>query len=474
MVSVQAQKLSMKDKVGYALGDCGNNLTFFLSSSYLMVFYMKVMGINPGVIGTLFMVARIIDAITDVTVGRIVDIRKPSKDGKYRPWIKWFCGPVAILSFLMYQSSLADMPMGFKIAYMYVTYILWGSVFYTAVNIPYGSMAMAITQDPGQRTVLSTYRGYSSQITGLVLSVALPLIVYTSDAQGNQIMDGDRFTLVSGILSLLAVVSYILCYRWTTERVKIEGVRSPQGNKQGTSFFKDLAIVLKNRAFIGTVLAAIFLLLALAGAGQLYQYLYIDVFANPVVLSIVSVVQSVVGILVGFVSIQISNRFGKKEAGAFLTFTSALVYFILYFLNVRNAWIFCVVVAFSYIGMGYINMVIWANIGDVIDDQEVRTGRGNVGLNFSVYSFARKLGSAFAGGVVGWGLEFIGYDQTLLSQTETIKQGIYNLSTLIPGVSYLLVAMSLFFIYPLTKEIVEKNGKILQERRTKNAVQKEM
>jgi GPH family glycoside/pentoside/hexuronide:cation symporter len=265
-----------------------------------------------------------------------------------------------------------------------------------------------------------------------------------------------------------------LCYRWTTERVKIEGVRSPQGNKQGTSFFKDLAIVLKNRAFIGTVLAAIFLLLALAGAGQLYQYLYIDVFANPVVLSIVSVVQSVVGILVGFVSIQISNRFGKKEAGAFLTFTSALVYFILYFLNVRNAWIFCVVVAFSYIGMGYINMVIWANIGDVIDDQEVRTGRGNVGLNFSVYSFARKLGSAFAGGVVGWGLEFIGYDQTLLSQTETIKQGIYNLSTLIPGVSYLLVAMSLFFIYPLTKEIVEKNGKILQERRTKNAVQKEM
>jgi GPH family glycoside/pentoside/hexuronide:cation symporter len=322
--------------------------------------------------------------------------------------------------------------------------------------------------------VLSTYRGYSSQITGLVLSVALPLIVYTSDAQGNQIMDGDRFTLVSGILSLLAVVSYILCYRWTTERVKIEGVRSPQGNKQGTSFFKDLAIVLKNRAFIGTVLAAIFLLLALAGAGQLYQYLYIDVFANPVVLSIVSVVQSVVGILVGFVSIQISNRFGKKEAGAFLTFTSALVYFILYFLNVRNAWIFCVVVAFSYIGMGYINMVIWANIGDVIDDQEVRTGRGNVGLNFSVYSCARKLGSAFAGGVVGWGLEFIGYDQTLLSQTETIKQGIYNLSTLIPGVSYLLVAMSLFFIYPLTKEIVEKNGKILQERRTKNAVQKEM
>ena len=126
----------MRDKIGYMFGDFGNDFTFILSSSFMLKFYTDVMGIGAAVVGMLMMAARFIDAITDVTMGQIVDRSKPTEDGKFRPWIRRICGPVAISSFLIYQSGLAGMPYWFKVGWMIVTYILWGSIFYTAVNIP--------------------------------------------------------------------------------------------------------------------------------------------------------------------------------------------------------------------------------------------------------------------------------------------------------------------------------------------------
>ena len=146
----------MKDRLGYMFGDFGNDFTFILSSMFMMKFYTDIMGLSAGVVGMLMMVARFVDAFTDVTMGQIVDRSRPTKDGKFRPWIKRMCGPVAIASFLMYQSGLAGMSYGFKVAYMIVTYLLWGSVFYTSINIPYGSMASAVSADPTDRASLST------------------------------------------------------------------------------------------------------------------------------------------------------------------------------------------------------------------------------------------------------------------------------------------------------------------------------
>ena len=134
----KAAPFGMKDKVGYMFGDFGNDFTFLLSSSFLMKFYTDVMGVNAAIVGMVMMIARFVDAFTDVGMGQIVDHSKPNKDGKFRPWIKRMCGPVAIASFLIYQSGLAGMPYGFKVAWLFVTYILWGSIFYTSINIPYG------------------------------------------------------------------------------------------------------------------------------------------------------------------------------------------------------------------------------------------------------------------------------------------------------------------------------------------------
>ena len=111
----------IKDKLGYLFGDFGNDFTFILSSSFLMKFYTDVMGVSPAVVGTIMAIARFVDAFTDVTMGRICDRSKTTKNGKFRPWLLRMCGPVAISSFLMYQSSLANLPYTAKVIYLFIT-----------------------------------------------------------------------------------------------------------------------------------------------------------------------------------------------------------------------------------------------------------------------------------------------------------------------------------------------------------------
>ena len=125
----------MRDKIGYLFGDFGNDFTFVLSSSFLMKFYTDVMGVDGFVVGIVMMVARFVDAFTDVTMGRICDRSKTLPAGKFKPWILRMCAPVAIASFLIYQNAIAGWPMAAKIAYLFVVYILWGSIFYTSINI---------------------------------------------------------------------------------------------------------------------------------------------------------------------------------------------------------------------------------------------------------------------------------------------------------------------------------------------------
>ena len=133
----EVRDFGRRDKIGYMFGDFGNDFTFIFASSFLMVFYTKVLGISGGMVGTLFLVARFVDAFTDVTMGRIVDAAPPARDGKFRCWIRRMCGPVALSSFLMYQTAMAQASMSWKIIYMYVTYLLWGSATSPHYMLPY-------------------------------------------------------------------------------------------------------------------------------------------------------------------------------------------------------------------------------------------------------------------------------------------------------------------------------------------------
>ena len=176
----------LRDKLGYLFGDFGNDFSFIFASSYLMVFYTKVLGLSGFAVGLLFLAARVVDAFTDVTMGRIVDTMEPAKDGRFRPWIRRMCVPVAVASTIMYVYVVRDWPYGAKMTYVVITYLLWSSFCYTAINIPYGSMASVISADAGERASLSTYRSLGASLASLVIGVLVPLFIYETDDAGNQ------------------------------------------------------------------------------------------------------------------------------------------------------------------------------------------------------------------------------------------------------------------------------------------------
>lgn len=456
----ETRPFGIRDKLGYMFGDFGNDFTFIFASSFLLVFYTKVLGIPSAYVGVLFLVARCIDAFTDITMGRVVDVCRPAKDGRFRPWIRRMCGPVALASFLMYQSGLSGASMGVKIAYMYVTYILWGSIFYTTINIPYGSMASVVSAEPAHRASLSTFRSVGAALASMIIGVGAPLLVYTKDAQGNQVVDGPRFTLIAGVFSLLAIVCYLLCYVMTAERVK-----QPEMEKAAQPDFGETAAALvTNRALLAIIGAAMMLMLSQLLMQSMNNYLFADYFKNTVALSLINLLNTAVILLVAPFVVPLTKKYGKKETGAVAMLLAGVSFIVLFFLKIRDPFVFCGLVSIASIGIAYFNLIIWANITDVIDYQEIRTGSRDDGTVYAVYSFARKIGQALAGGLGGFALAAIGYDELAAGQTQRVNDGIYAVSTLIPGIGLLTVALILAFAYPLGRSAVQANTAQLQKR----------
>lgn len=452
----------MRDKLGYMFGDFGNDFTFVLSSSFLLKFYTDVMGVSAGVVGIIMMLARFVDAFTDVGMGRICDKSRVTPNGKFKPWILRMCGPVAIASFLIYQSSLADMPMAFKIGYLFVTYILWGSIFYTAVNIPYGSMASAISAEPGDRQSLSTYRSMGATLAGLFIGAGVPLVAYDK-IDGNAVLNGGRFTLIAGIFSILAVVCYLLCYVLTTERVMPQRSDEVAKNNSVRVMFQN---AVKNRALLSIIAASIVMLLAQLTMQSMANYVFPNYYGSPEA-QIVSTFMMLLG-MVGAAAVTkpLANKFGKAEIAVVSNLLAVAVSILLFFLRPESVWIYVVIQAVSWFGLGVFTMVSWALITDVIDYSELKNGVREDGSVYALYSFARKLGQAAAAGLTGFLLDFIGYSASTAFD-EKVLEGIYDISTLVPALGFGLLAGILWFWYPLHKKEVDANVAALKEKHEK-------
>lgn len=447
-----------KDKIGYMFGDFGNDFTFILSSSFMLKFYTDVMGIHAAVVGVLMMAARFVDAFTDVAMGQIVDRSKPTKDGKFKPWLRRMCGPVAISSFLVFQSGFANMPYLFKVVWMIVTYILWGSIFYTSINIPYGSMASAISADAKDRASLSTWRSIGSTLAGLVIGVGTPLFAYET-VNGNTILSGNRMTIIAGVFSVMAVICYMLCFKLATERVEV-----PQNN---TKFnFGDLMkSLVTNRSLIGIIAAAILLLLVMLTMQGMNAYLVPNFYGNVAAQSVAALAGSLVMLVVcAPLATKLSAKYGKKELAIGSCLFGAVVYLICWVLKPENPYTYVVFYVVANIGVGFFNMVIWAMITDVIDDAEVKNGVREDGTIYSVYSFARKIGQALSSGMIGALLSVIGYSAATAFNPEVVN-GIFNMTCIIPAIGFVGIALVLMFLYPLSKNRVEANVLELKKRR---------
>lgn len=447
----------MKDKIGYAFGDFGNDFTSILSSMFMMKFYTDIMGIGAGVVGGLMMAARFVDAVTDVTMGQIVDRSKPTKDGKFKPWIKRMCGPVAIASFLIYQSAFAGMSYGFKVAWMIITYILWGSIFYTSINIPYGSMASAVSSDPADRAQLSTWRNIGATFAQLFIGVGTPLVAYVT-VDGKTVLDGGRMTIIAGVFSVMAIICYLLCFNLVRERVVVEA------NNEKLDIGKMLKDLVTNRALLGIIIAAILLLLAQLGMNGMAGYVYPNYYQSATAQSVASLLGSVAMLVIcAPLASKFAAIYGKKEMSAVSCIGGAIAFAVCLFLKPQNPYVYVVFATLGMVAIGFFNMVIWAMITDVIDDAEVKNGIREDGTIYAVYSFARKVGQALSSGMVGALLTMIGYSDATAFEPE-VTSGIFTMSCIIPIIGFVAVALALIFIYPLSKSRVEANVAALAKR----------
>lgn len=455
--NVVQRPFGIRDKMGYLFGDFGNDFTFIFSTMMLMKFYTDVMGVSAGVVGLVMTIARVVDAFTDITMGRICDRARPTEAGKFKPWLLRMCVPVALASFLIYQSALAGAEMWVKIAYLFVTYILWGSVFYTSINIPYGSMASAVSANPDDRQSLSTFRTMGAMLAGSIIGVLLPLIAYEK-VDGAETLIGPRVTIAAGVFSVLAIGCYVLCYTLVTERVRPE-----QSNEKQDSVGQMLASALKNRALIAIIAASIVMLLSQLTMQNMSGYVYPDYYNNAAAQS-ASTLMMMVGMLLAAALVKpIAKRIGKTEVSVISSLFAAAVNVVLFFIRPENVWVYAGFQLLSWIGLGMFSMVTWALITDVIDYSELKNGKREDGTVYALYSFARKLGQAASAGLTGFLLEMAGYSAATKAE-PAVRQGIFDISVLVPALGFLLLAFILWFWYPLHKKQVDENVKALQQK----------
>jgi GPH family glycoside/pentoside/hexuronide:cation symporter len=459
-----------RDKVGYMFGDFGNDFTFLLQSSFFLIFYTNVMGISAAHVGTLLFGARILDAFTDVAAGHLIDILAPGKRGRFRPWILRMALPVAIAAILMFAPFLQDGSYGARVAWMTITYVLWGSVCYTLVNIPYGSMASVISNRSGDRSSLSVFRSLGAALANLGISVVLPLVVYVQ-VDGRSELSSTRMLLAAIACGVAAVICYVLCYANVRERVQTPP--KPKEERMGAG--QMLGTLVTNRALTGLIAAALLMLLGMMMLLSMIAYTYNEYFNNGQLLSLVNFVSLAPTLLLVPFGTALAKRFGKKEVGVVGLLLGSVAGIVLFVIHTHSPYVFMIGFAVLQLGLAALNVLIWAFITDVIDFQEIRTGERDDATVYATYSWARKLGQALAGGLVGWTLGWIGYrsaaDGQAVQQTGTVLDGIYTLSTLVPALLLLAAALCLIFWYPLGRKQVLENVAILEEKHAAQGTQ---
>ena len=450
----------VKDKVGYMFGNIANDLTFIMASMFLTVFYTDVLQIDAGLVGTMFLLSRVVDAFTDTAMGRIADKVKAGKAGKFKPWLVRICGPVALASFLMYQTAMVNTEMWVRIIYMFATYLFYGSICYTAINIPYGSMASVMSAEADDRAALSTFRGVGSLLPQVLVGVVMPMFLYTTLDDGTKVVNAGAFPVVALVLAIAAAGCYLLCYRMCTERIAVD-----DSKKESVKFGETIKTLFTNRALIGIVIVYISFLGAQMLNQTINNYIFKDYFNNTMGLTVINAAGFVPALALAPAAVPLSSKFGKKEVGIVAAIMGSVSYALLFFMHTSNMWLYVILSILGSLGFGLFNLIIWAFISDIIDDHEVKTGVREDGTIYAVCSFSRKIGQAIASAMGAWSLALIGYVEGAAKQTEAVNNGIYNIATLVPAVLYIVVGVVLAFVYTLDKKTVLENVKTLKARK---------
>lgn len=419
--------LSQRQIFGYAVGDLGINLNFQLIGFYLAYFYTDVFGIAPWHVGTLFLVARVWDAVNDPLMGFIADHTK-TRRGRFRPYLLFGALPLNLVLLACYFTP--DLSPTAKIVYAYVTYILHGMVF-TAVGLPYSSISAVMTQDQQERAVISTWRMFFAVIVALgIVSIAVKPFValFATEQQG--------FAVTAGVFAAVSTSLIWLAYRNAEERVEM-----PRESYHLTDIGKVLAkngtlLVLAIAMFLNTGVWVV------GNAVAAYYFKY--VLGNEDFLSTFFLFMLPANLLGVIVTPWLTRRYGKRAVFMAGSVVVTLLYGSRYFLPGDALVLFVALSMIGSAGQMMCSITQWGMLPDTVEYGQWRTGIRSEGIPFAFFSFMQKLGMAVAGASAAYVLGWVGYvpnqDQTPLALT-----GIKALFNIAPALLSLLCLVALIF-----------------------------
>jgi GPH family glycoside/pentoside/hexuronide:cation symporter len=431
--------LSFKEKAGYALGDAASNFFFQFFGLFLMFYYTDIVGISAGAVGTMMLVTRMFDAITDPLMGALSD-RTRTRWGRFRPWLLWVAIPYAVTGVAMFLCP--DLGERGKLIYAYVTYSAM-MLAYTAINVPYSALMGVMSDSSEDRTRLSSFRFIAAFGAGMLVSYfALPL--------KNLLGQGDDkvgFLWTMSIFAVLSVICFLITFATTKERVV------PADEEKG-SLKGDLSLLLRCAPWILLFGVTLFNLTSycVRSGAQMYYFKYVvgnEMGAKWFMTS--GMIAAMIGIAL---APRITGLIGKRTAMIALSAISTTLNASFFFLPPENyPLLLAVNIIASLIG-GPAGAIIWSMYADTADYIEWKHHRRITGLVYSGVLFGIKMGVALGGGIIGWLLAFYSFEANMAPSAESIL-GIKLAFAAVPAA---LAFVSVFFlcVYRLSdKKVVE-------------------
>lgn len=414
--------LSIKTLSSYASGSLGNNIIFSLINSYLLIFLTDNFGVGAAAVGTLFLVARIIDGITDPIMGVIVD-NTNTKIGKSRPYL--FATPIFISLTTIMCFSTPNLSYNNKIIWIYVAYILWG-ISFTAMDIPYWSLSANITRSSEGKTKIVTSARTIAYVGGFIIStLTIPLVSVLKS-----------WTKVAIIYSLLASI-FIWITAFGTKEIT---TNTKKKEKQG---FKQFINLLKTNKPLRIVLLSMLVLELSGSIKNTISIYYIKYnFNAEMMIPVVTSIGLVASILGGLISPYLTKKLGKRNTALLGLFISASGSLLVFLLSYSSLYLMIAVnfIAGIFDGAGYITLT--SMVADCVEYGEWKTGTRSEGMIFSLNIFKSKISNAIGGSLCGYILAYIGYKANLVQSTFTLK-GIHIIQTLIPCI---IIMISFFLL----------------------------
>ena len=442
----QIRPFGVKDEIGYVFGDMAGSFVNLFVDAYFLIFCTNVLGISAGWMGTLFLVARLWDAINDPIMGSFPDRWMIGKSGdKFKPWIKIFMLPLALSGVLCFFNVPLE---GIALhAYVAFAYVLYG-MSYTGTSMPFGAMASVVSDDPIQRSKLSRARSIGGTIVGIVGLSIVPVVCF--DKQSNILPE--RFTLIAVVFGVLSIISYFVLLNLTQERIRQNSEKAEKFN-----YGKVLKATVHNRPLIGVMVATLGSMLFITGSNQVRSYIFKEYYARTDVMSIISLATIPILVICFPLVPKLVAKFGKKATLMAAIVSSTIFSVIPVVMEIKNVYIYSALVVLGTIGQTVFTMLIWALVTDCLDYSEWKFNERSDGSMYSLYTFSRKIGSTIASTGVSFGLAAIGFvSGSNVVQTAEAVNGIYFLVNIIPVVTCILELVGVGLIFNLNKETTEQ------------------